>query len=239
MGLRFSKRINLGNGVGLNVSKSGISPSIRTGIGSFGSRGFSIRTGIPGLSYRGGGKNAGTIILLMILVGFAFLIIYNLIRFVFWFLAWVFSLIFQEQGVNYRNLLIVLLVSGSLSGVLYYNWPLFQFPIQPKFAEPIPVVVKDTVVNVPVPVVKKKKNKKKKKKVAVVTIDSQSTEMKTEATAKPVEETIPQEQAAPVPLNPENSNLNPETFSPNPHTPDTVSAPQKKKKKRWWRRKGD
>jgi hypothetical protein len=52
MGFRYQKRINLGKGIGLNISKSGISPSIRTKAGSISSKGYSIRTGIPGASYR-------------------------------------------------------------------------------------------------------------------------------------------------------------------------------------------
>jgi hypothetical protein len=52
MGFRFQKRIKLGKGIGFNISKSGISPSIRTKKGSISSKGYSIRTGIPGLTYR-------------------------------------------------------------------------------------------------------------------------------------------------------------------------------------------
>lgn len=52
MPIRFYKRIKLGKRVGINISKSGISPSIRTKLGSISKRGFSIRTGIPGLIYR-------------------------------------------------------------------------------------------------------------------------------------------------------------------------------------------
>ncbi|WP_409187172.1 DUF4236 domain-containing protein [Antarcticibacterium sp. 1MA-6-2] len=44
MGFRFQKRINLGKGLGLNISKSGISPSIRTKVGSISSKGYSVRT---------------------------------------------------------------------------------------------------------------------------------------------------------------------------------------------------
>ena len=51
MGFRFSRRI--GKTTGLNISKSGISASIRTRIGSFGTRGFDFRTGIKGLTWRG------------------------------------------------------------------------------------------------------------------------------------------------------------------------------------------
>jgi hypothetical protein len=52
MGIRLQKRINLGKGLGINVSKSGIKPSYRTKIGTLSSTGYSIRTGIPGITYR-------------------------------------------------------------------------------------------------------------------------------------------------------------------------------------------
>lgn len=52
MGFRFQKRIKLGKGLGINVSKSGITPSYRTKKGSLSSKGYSLRTGIPGLSFR-------------------------------------------------------------------------------------------------------------------------------------------------------------------------------------------
>ncbi len=52
MGFRFQKQIKLGKGLGLNISKSGISSSFRTKRGTIGSKGFSIRTDIPGLTYR-------------------------------------------------------------------------------------------------------------------------------------------------------------------------------------------
>ncbi|MEE4001517.1 DUF4236 domain-containing protein [Tenacibaculum sp. FZY0031] len=52
MGFQFYRRIKLGKGFGLNISKSGISPSLRTKIGAVSSKGYSIRTGIKGLQYR-------------------------------------------------------------------------------------------------------------------------------------------------------------------------------------------
>lgn len=58
MGIRYQKRVNLGKGVGLNIGKSGVTPSVRTRYGSISPKGFSIPTGIPGLSYRGKSKNA-------------------------------------------------------------------------------------------------------------------------------------------------------------------------------------
>ncbi|WP_425236976.1 DUF4236 domain-containing protein [Ulvibacterium sp.] len=52
MAFRFNKRIKLGKGLGINVSKSGITPSYRNKRGSLSSKGYSLRTGIPGLTYR-------------------------------------------------------------------------------------------------------------------------------------------------------------------------------------------
>jgi len=72
MSVRYQKRVNLGKGVGLNVSGSGISTSLRTKYGSISPRGFSFRTGIPGLSFRsisGKGKNAGAAIAVLLFIG--------------------------------------------------------------------------------------------------------------------------------------------------------------------------
>ncbi|MBF4493391.1 MULTISPECIES: DUF4236 domain-containing protein [unclassified Flavobacterium] len=55
MGFRFQKRIRLGGGLGLNISKSGISPSLKTKIGTFSKNGYSTRTGIPGVRYQNSG----------------------------------------------------------------------------------------------------------------------------------------------------------------------------------------
>ena len=52
MSFRFQKRIKLSKGLGLHISKSGITPSYRNKRGSISSKGYSIRTGIPGLTYR-------------------------------------------------------------------------------------------------------------------------------------------------------------------------------------------
>lgn len=51
MGFRFYKREKLFGGLGLNLSKSGVSWSIRDKAGSFGPKRTSLRTGIPGLTY--------------------------------------------------------------------------------------------------------------------------------------------------------------------------------------------
>ena len=50
MGFRFQKRVSLGGGLGLNISKSGVSPSYRTRYVSINPRGFSLRTGVAGLT---------------------------------------------------------------------------------------------------------------------------------------------------------------------------------------------
>lgn len=49
--MAFRKRINLGGGLGLNVSKSGISPSLRTKYGTISNKRVSVRTGIKGVGY--------------------------------------------------------------------------------------------------------------------------------------------------------------------------------------------
>jgi hypothetical protein len=67
MGLIFRKRINLGKGLGINISKSGLSVSEKTDIGSFGMKGYSLKTGIPGVYYRKV-KNSGCLLLFLNLI---------------------------------------------------------------------------------------------------------------------------------------------------------------------------
>jgi Protein of unknown function (DUF4236) len=93
--LHYQKRVNIGKGFGLNISHSGISSSYRTKYGSIGSRSFSIKTGIPGLSYRGNwakGKNGLVILLIYVLIVFSFLIAYNVTAFLIHILVKVFYL---------------------------------------------------------------------------------------------------------------------------------------------------
>ncbi len=74
MGFKYNKRVKLGKGFGVNISKSGISPSYRTKRGSLSSRGYSIKTGIPGLTYRKSfkkSKGSGCLMLLFILISSA------------------------------------------------------------------------------------------------------------------------------------------------------------------------
>ncbi|MFH6999779.1 DUF4236 domain-containing protein [Flavobacterium sp. FlaQc-57] len=73
MGFRFQKRIRLGGGFGLNISKSGISPSLRTKMGTFGKSGYSVKTGISGVRY----QNSGCLVL-FIFTGFVTFLIYHL-----------------------------------------------------------------------------------------------------------------------------------------------------------------
>jgi len=92
MPLNYRKRINLGGGAGLNVSRSGISTSVRTKHGSIGTRGFSLRTGIPGLSFRSSfgrakGNEAIFILLAFLVLGalvVGALVVWNLVRFLTW-----------------------------------------------------------------------------------------------------------------------------------------------------------
>ncbi len=84
MSFRYQKRINLGKGAGLNLSKSGISGSVRGRAGSIGTRGFSLKTGIPGLTFRSSWGKSKHGLLLLVIVGaatFIGLILYNLFRF--------------------------------------------------------------------------------------------------------------------------------------------------------------
>jgi hypothetical protein len=73
MGFRFQKRIKLGGGLGLNISKSGISPSVRTKMGTFSRKGYSVKTGIPGVRY----QNSGCLVL-FVFTGFLAFLIYTL-----------------------------------------------------------------------------------------------------------------------------------------------------------------
>lgn len=89
MSIRYQKRVNFGKGAGLNISKSGASYSQRTKYGSFGTRGFSIKTGIPGLTFRKNWGKGSTGLLNLFIVGglvLAVLVVYNLVR-LLWFVV--------------------------------------------------------------------------------------------------------------------------------------------------------
>ncbi len=68
MSFRFNKRVNLGKGFGVHISKSGITPGFRGKRGSLSSKGYSIRTGIPGLTYRKTFSKSGNNGCLMVIV---------------------------------------------------------------------------------------------------------------------------------------------------------------------------
>lgn len=102
MSFRYQKRVNLGKGVGLNVSRRGVSASARTKFGSVGTRGFSIRTGIPGLSYRSswGKSKEGLVILLALgLVYVGAVVVYNVAL----FLIYLVKLIYTKLTAQNEN----------------------------------------------------------------------------------------------------------------------------------------
>jgi hypothetical protein len=71
MGRGPSKRINLGGGLGLNVSKSGISPSLRTKYGTISNKRVSVRTNIKGIGYSktfGKAKGSGCVFFIMFFI---------------------------------------------------------------------------------------------------------------------------------------------------------------------------
>ncbi|WP_299311428.1 DUF4236 domain-containing protein [uncultured Aquimarina sp.] len=82
MGFKYNKRIKLGKELGINISKSGITPSYRTKKGSLSSKGYSIRTGVPGLSYRKSykkSKGSGCLLSLLVLASSGIFILFILI----------------------------------------------------------------------------------------------------------------------------------------------------------------
>lgn len=92
MSFRYQKRVNLGKGVGINVNQSGISGSYRSVLGSIGSRGFSLKTGIPGLTYRGNfGKGFLPFLLIYVIGAIVFLMAYNVVRLIYHFLKQIFG----------------------------------------------------------------------------------------------------------------------------------------------------
>jgi len=81
MGIRYQKRLKLSKHLGLNLSKSGVSASFRSKYGSISPKGFSIKTGIPGLTFRG--RKTENAAILIVFVGLV-LIVWNLLSFSFW-----------------------------------------------------------------------------------------------------------------------------------------------------------
>ncbi|KFF15690.1 DUF4236 domain-containing protein [Flavobacterium hydatis] len=66
MGFRFQRRIKLGGGFSINISKSGIYPSLKTSMGTISPKRLSVKTGISGLNYQNNfnkSKNSGCMLL--------------------------------------------------------------------------------------------------------------------------------------------------------------------------------
>lgn len=94
MDFRYHKRVSNSKGWGLNISGSGLSSSYRSNYGSIGSNGFSIRSGIPGLTFRSGWgsrKNKGTVAMIFLaimvtlfIIYSSFVVLYNVIRLLIW-----------------------------------------------------------------------------------------------------------------------------------------------------------
>ncbi len=109
MGIRYQKRVGGTKDFGLNFSGSGVSSSYRTKYGTFGSKGFSIKSGIPGLSFRssyGRGKDKGVtalIILGLIVSSFVLyysaVILYNFTLFIFWSFSEIRKLILRKYFI--------------------------------------------------------------------------------------------------------------------------------------------
>lgn len=102
MGLRYQKRVDFGKGAGLNISKSGISASKRTKYGTIGAKGFSIRTGIPGLTFRSSwsGKKSTPAIqiisMFLVVVFFLIIIVYNILIFILWLVKEIYHFILRK-----------------------------------------------------------------------------------------------------------------------------------------------
>lgn len=101
MGFRYQKRIKISKGAGINISKSGVSGSFRTKYGSIGPKGFSIRTGIPGLSYRGG-KNSNTagILLAITILTVGASIAWKVILYIGWFMRKFYQVLLRKKYLN-------------------------------------------------------------------------------------------------------------------------------------------
>ena len=105
METRYHKRVNLGDGFGLNLSKSGVSSSYRTKYGTIGAKGFSIRTGIPGLTFRTrfGKKNKDAALIMFFffltigLLILSLIVAWNIILFFIWLIKEGYILFLREK----------------------------------------------------------------------------------------------------------------------------------------------
>jgi hypothetical protein len=96
MGLVFRRRLNCGSGLFLNLSGGGASFSKRLPFGSIGSRGFSIRSGIPGVYFlkRYSRKDAAAGTLMAIIIGFFSIVFPLLIQMLAIAILWAMKLIY-------------------------------------------------------------------------------------------------------------------------------------------------
>ena len=86
MPFRYRRSIRIAKGASMTVSNSGVSASIKTPVGRIGTRGFSLRTGIPGLTYTSGwAKKQQWDGLLLLTVVFSVIILvgWNVVRLIF------------------------------------------------------------------------------------------------------------------------------------------------------------
>ena len=105
MGLQYRRRVKLGKGLGLNISNRGISASYQSKYGSVGSRGFSFRTGIPGLSLRSNWGKGGEGLVALAIIGICYIMIiffYNLFRLLFYVGTMAISKITNNQKVRIK-----------------------------------------------------------------------------------------------------------------------------------------
>jgi hypothetical protein len=105
MGFRLQKRVGGNKGLGINISGSGLSTSYRSKYGAISSKGFSIRTGIPGLTFRsnwakgnrkGNGASVLALIMLTLFLSYlAIVVIYNVFRFLVWVITEIYHLVLR------------------------------------------------------------------------------------------------------------------------------------------------
>jgi hypothetical protein len=109
MSIRIQRRISLGSGLGLNVSKSGLSLSQRTAFGSIGTTGYSVRTGIPGVffrkfrSRRRTRDNTFAIVMIALLIAGAVYAGFLFLKALFLFLIHIIIRVFKLLMQGYKN----------------------------------------------------------------------------------------------------------------------------------------
>lgn len=84
MGWRFQRRIRLHKGLGVNLGKHGGSISARSALGAWGTKGYSVKSGVTGLSYRESWKESssgGALLLVVVAVG---VILWTVVKGIVW-----------------------------------------------------------------------------------------------------------------------------------------------------------